>query len=297
LKIKYGGKDMKKILGCLMILLFLAISPIQTNAADITVVLQENRNIGRLLGIDEKYDLYPGLMDANELKKLGRIIKDLPLLEARFKIKILPNIFDVPEGEKEIKDYAVGIFRGDYILSVAHFTKNPSYDLNTPFGARPVPIEVGERKIFISVSEKKLELREIKIDFEQDWALFETPEELKGKYLSPKIGESNELKPGHFLYFIGRSFDDGILLRSGIIEAENFELRDTGLAIKKEDVFAMSGGVYPGDSGGPVFALRDGKLELVGIMKSTRLYTNIGHALKIGPILEKIKAATGIDLR
>jgi hypothetical protein len=234
-------------------------------------------------------------MSAVELEKLGKVVRDLPFLESRFKVKVLPNQFGVPEEEKEIKYFAAGNFIcGRYILSVAHFLNNPTHSLDTPFGSIPIPIEIKERKVFILISDREFELREIKIDFEQDWALFEMLEELKGKYPSFKIGKSDELKPGHFVYFIGYPFDNGILLRSGIIETTFFDLKELGPAISKDDAFALSGGVYPGDSGGPVFALRDGKLELVGILRSTRLYTNIGHGFKIGPVLEKIKASTGI---
>lgn len=255
--------------------------------------------IRELLGIDGRYDSHPVLMGAAELERLEKILKSLPQLKAEVKFKVLPNEFGYAEGEEvRTTTKAAGIFMADrYILSIAHFVTFPNFYVKTPFGSMSLPVEIKEKKVVLCVSGRELELREVKIDPDQDWALFELPKELWGKNPAPKLGKSAELKPGHFLYLLGHPLGDGTLLRSGIVEAEFFELKELGPAVHKDDAFALSGGIYPGDSGGPVFALRDGELELVGIMKSTRMYTNIGHALKIVPLLEKIKAATGIDLR
>ena len=281
------------LVGLFLILAFVYFEP---GPAASTAVSPE---IGKLLGIDGKYDVHSALMSEAELQKLEKILKSLPRLEAEVKFKVLPNNYGYAEGEEsKTTTGAAGSYIGDrYILSVAHFVAFQTYSVQTLFGSLFLPIEVKERKTILRIEGKEFELREVKVDIDQDWALFELPKELWGKNSAPKIGKSAELKPGHFIYLMGHPFNNGTLLRNGIVEAESFDLKELGPNIKREDAFALSGGIYPGDSGGLVFALRDGELELVGIMKSTWMYTIIGHALKISPLLDKIKAATGIDLR
>ncbi|NIN01356.1 MAG: hypothetical protein GTO24_25670, partial [candidate division Zixibacteria bacterium] len=50
---------------------------------------------------------------------------------------------------------------------------------------------------------------------------------------------------------------------------------------KRDDIFMISNGVVPGDSGAPALALRDGVPELVGIVQGTLGSSRIGWAVKI----------------
>ena len=60
------------------------------------------------------------------------------------------------------------------------------------------------------------------------------------------------------------------------------------LSAHRTDLFVISNGVLPGDSGGPVLVLRDGVPELVGLVQGALGITRIGWAIKINPILETI---------
>ncbi|MDP1629201.1 MAG: serine protease [bacterium] len=256
------------------------------------------RSVEELLGVDGKYDAHSVLLGAAGLEKLEAIAKSLPQIEVKFKVKLSTDISGTKEEvEREIRQRVTGTVFGRYLLTVAHVTKIEPPVIQTSFGPVTLQMEVLEKKFFVSFLGQTYPLKEVKIDISQDWALFELPEEAKGKCPAPRVGKSSELKPGHFLYLVGSPYKEGAILRSGIVESLSANLEDGSKAISPEDVFALSGGIYPGDSGGQVFALRDGQLELVGMMVVTKLYTTIGYALKVEPLLEKVKAATGIDLR
>jgi hypothetical protein len=53
-----------------------------------------------------------------------------------------------------------------------------------------------------------------------------------------------------------------------------------------DDLFTISNGVLPGDSGAPVLALRNGVPELVGIVQGTIGTTRVGWAIKINSIMK-----------
>ncbi len=58
--------------------------------------------------------------------------------------------------------------------------------------------------------------------------------------------------------------------------------------IRDGDLFVISNGVVPGDSGAPVLSLRDGTPEWVGLVQGTLGSTRIGWAIKINPILKTL---------
>ncbi len=288
---------MKKLIGVVLVGLFLFIG-ISVNSETVS-----QKSIRELLGIDGQYDTHSVLVGMAGLEKLEMIIKSLPIVEVALKIQTMPNMAGVPEGmESEIIQRAVGILLGDrYLLTVVHATIGGNIDFKTPFGTAKVMTHTVWAKYACVIAGEKFELRPPMVRFychEQDWVLFELPTGALGKQYPVKIGKSDELKPGHFLYLVGSPSNIAMLVRNGIVEATRVDDIKTVLPkVNPDDAFALSGGIYPGDSGGPVFAVRDGQLELVGIINSGVVTAvTIGYALKITPLFEKIKAATGIDL-
>jgi len=109
-------------------------------------------------------------------------------------------------------------------------------------------------------------LIDIKIHRTKDIAISRIKDYDKGKFshLSVKIGDSDELKPGDKIYMVGDDLGKGIRLREAIVS------RKCGLNYKfpnllDYDFFTVSTDMRSGSSGGPVFAIRDGQPELVGL--------------------------------
>ncbi|MBW3003934.1 S1C family serine protease, partial [Candidatus Woesearchaeota archaeon] len=69
-------------------------------------------------------------------------------------------------------------------------------------------------------------------------------------------GSSSELEPGDFLYVVGFPYEFRRQLTHGRISSSYGVI--------------SSADVNPGNSGGPAYALRDGKPELVGLTQTTR---------------------------
>ncbi|MBW3003145.1 serine protease [Candidatus Woesearchaeota archaeon] len=111
------------------------------------------------------------------------------------------------------------------------------------------------------------ELRVIARDSAHDLAVVQTKKRAGDwiKRYKPwnRWGNSSELEPGDFVYVLGYSNDRGKHLFHGYMSSDGVE------ASKNDDYyFYIDGSVNKGNSGGPVFALRDGKPELVGITRS-----------------------------
>ncbi|MBI2624890.1 MAG: trypsin-like peptidase domain-containing protein [Candidatus Nealsonbacteria bacterium] len=113
-------------------------------------------------------------------------------------------------------------------------------------------------------------LKPIFLDPAHDVAIFEAPKLIKGGL---KIGSSQELREGLFAMVIGFPTGSGTMVRDGIIA--NVKALDVvsdftktfAPALSKEDMSMLSYVSVSGDSGSPVLASRDGKLEVVGFIQ------------------------------
>lgn len=108
------------------------------------------------------------------------------------------------------------------------------------------------------------ELRVIARDKEHDIAILQTKKKSDfSKYKAVKAwGNSSELRQGDFLYCAGYPGDRGKHIIHGYVSSYGVE------CTKVDDHYVyMDLPVIAGNSGGPVFALRDGKPELVGIAR------------------------------
>ena len=109
------------------------------------------------------------------------------------------------------------------------------------------------------------------------------------------IGTKSELELGDIVYIIGNPLYRGLNLRDGIVSSKSQYYAKKG--ISKEEYFTTSLPISPGDSGCPVIALRDGKIELIGLAQSV-LKDNVcvSHVVGIDAIMESIKGAGVPDL-
>ena len=106
-------------------------------------------------------------------------------------------------------------------------------------------------------------LKQIYSNKKSDLAILELPPEAKLPSFPYAPGNSDDLKAGNFVYLFGNSLGEMVNMRSGIVSAINVSPRwSTREALKK--TFMISGPVYPGDSGGPIVAILDGRYEWVG---------------------------------
>lgn len=102
-----------------------------------------------------------------------------------------------------------------------------------------------------------------------DYAILEIPYHNIMKKFTPvqKIGNSTELQYGDFLYVVGYPLNIGQCIQStyykGTIDDKNYK-----------DIFLLNDQLSPGNSGGGVYALRDGTPELIGISR-----LNIGNVM------------------
>jgi len=109
--------------------------------------------------------------------------------------------------------------------------------------------------------------------------------------LPVRIGNSDELEVGQALILSSTTHMYGHLFRVGTVSKLTgiSLIQDSELAMA-DQVFMFTGMVNNGDSGNPVFALRDGELELVGIIQGCYVQSEgTGWALKINYVLEEIE--------
>lgn len=100
-----------------------------------------------------------------------------------------------------------------------------------------------------------------------------------------EIGNYKELKRGNLLYIVGHGLSVGERLRQG-----NFAGPVEG-PYAHEGKLHLSEGVNPGDSGGPIFAVRDGDFEYLGVLTSGIMYGGY-HLADDLSMFEGIKEST-----
>lgn len=202
---------------------------------------------------------------------------------------------------------------GKYILALAHTssTKEASLNFRVPGGVSSILVtdRVSE-STWLFKDEKNEEMKEIEIkpiftNHEADVALFKFPDgdDIDIPALSLKFGNSDELELGDRIVLFGRHFNvEEVNIRPGVVTALD-GLKRAKIAIKKgateikrpgvetdpeNSNFVANNLIYPGDSGCPAFALRDGQYELVGMAQSM-MGPGISFFLRINFVLDIIK--------
>ncbi len=253
--------------------------------------LQEelDQRLSAMERLDGKYD-YNNSLVANR-HGLNRVIDAIVMIRTE-------TVFEsYRASERVVKAAAgIGIVFGPYVLTLNHVVTQSSIQILTPHGALDMPAKKLEEKAYIVFEDHRVLLKEVFRDPELDIALFQIPaSNLKLVSLPCPVGNSDELYVGNFLYVVGNPFNSGINLREGIVSSLIGLEGVKELPGNRGDLFVISNGVLPGDSGGPVLVLRDGVPELVGLVQGTLGITRIGWAIKINPILTKLSRHVDIE--
>lgn len=274
---------MKKFLLILLIsLLFSACAPSTWNGT--------NPMLAPML--DGMYDNNPILVNQKHMK-IGRIIDSIYFLHTDTEFKL-------EDGEiitAELDGSGVLIFNR-YILTVNHVVAQESLHVEvlTPMGIQRinVPAEKLSEHTYLKLNNGRVRLEEVMRSKEDDIAIFKVPDDLHLNSFPYKIGDSDELQVGCFIYVIGNPMNYGINVREGIVSSMKAPETIATILPHFENAFMISNGVNPGDSGTPVIAIRDGQYELVGLSQGIFANTqSLSWALKINPIVSKLKERMG----
>ena len=193
------------------------------------------------------------------------------------------DIILMVKGEEVIIDSGSGtglLLEGGYLLTAYHVGRP-----NQPEKLPKKPIKLFSRLYLQGPEGREYLLTEVASDRKADLFLAKAPANMPNfPAYQHKIGNSDELKIGDMTYLIGNALDGGINMREGAISQLN------GETLTGHRGFGISNPGNLGDSGGPVIALRDGKIELVGILINlAEEGDNLSYAVGINDAVDKLK--------
>jgi serine protease Do len=174
-----------------------------------------------------------------------------------------------------------------YILTNNHVIKRYGLSVNVRMPKNVVIAMVSRKseKFYVKKGGKEVLLEVLAKNSYLDAALLRA----KGpgfKKFRGKIGNSDKLRRGDFVYAIGNPLGEEGYLTSGIVSKVNPRGRS--------DWFMMQTPVNPGNSGGPIVALHGGKYHLVGLTVATKLLgwgvpaEGMKYGVKINPIKKMV---------
>ena len=229
--------------------------------------------------LDKKYD-YNFFMIGKEISVIQSIELATYIIEVKGSLSTGSNI--IPHKHKAI----AFSLDGKHLIVLNHVLQLPKKMFFPPF---PLPLsveEVGKKGIFLDGKELKV------LSNDSDIAMLYN-EEQEYKILPIKIGNSDELEIGIALVLTRCPAVLGFGISCGIVS------NPSGFGVLQEDeggedprhVFMIAAPINQGDSGCPVFALRDGVPELVGIAQGKiHGLEGVGWALKINYVMEQIES-------
>ena len=234
---------------------------------------------------DGKYDNSTYLVDP-EKHSFSKALQSIVKIRIR-------TVFKVPEwirppGDKttdeQVSDTFALVLENRVLITLAHVVVRSGVVVNTPQGLMRVPAEKLSEDVFVVKNSAEHKLKPLYVDGE-DVAFFEIPKDVSVRPFPYSLGNSDELEIGNLVYVLGNPMLSGLNVREGIVSALSFP--------DFKDAFSVSNGVYPGDSGMPAIAIRDGKFELVGLaqvaLSDGRIYAaHVGGVLSINTIRRAI---------
>ena len=179
------------------------------------------------------------------------------------------------------------------LLTAKHVVKIESFRVATPFGIIDIPIsdtmKIEERSYIVLDDGSRIEIDTLYADDIMDFAVLKGDKALA--FLPFPVGDSDRLRIGN-LSFLAGNFQTGFSIRFGRITQVEFVTYGPGggVADIRKDVFSFSAITVEGDSGSPIFGIRDGKPELIGMVTFIFLPARgLGYGLKINPIIQSFK--------
>jgi hypothetical protein len=179
-----------------------------------------------------------------------------------------------------------------HLLAARHVVKIKSFQTITPLG--PIEFQIPEdqkleEETFIILDDgSRIKSQIVYSDEGKDFALLKS--EKKIHHFSFTIGNSDDFKIGNFVFLFG-NFQTGLNIRTGYITQLNFVQYGVRGEVSNinENLFGISAVTVEGDSGAPIFLLRDGRFELGGIVTFlVPQARGLGFGVKINPIMDPI---------
>src|SRR3989338_2979836 len=186
--------------------------------------------------------------------------------------------------EKIVKQEGCGIvLKGGYVLTAHHVVHDDV--LTEPiFGFKDEKAVKLAEENYIAVGNKKYTLEYV-VEENDDYcfSLMKIKEKQEEIFQYPfKIGDSQKVKVNDLAIIVGNSANFGIFWR----------IANIGRVVHEHDYFNPTENIYPGDSGGGVFTVKDGAPELVGLIleiKGAAKYpVGIGFPIGINSIMKYI---------
>lgn len=241
---------------------------------------------------DGHYDNNTFLVNPQRMN-LARIIESLyPLrTEVQFRVGEEGKVL-----KRSLKGTGVALF-GKYLLTVEHVVSVENATLTTPFGEVALRATKVDERTYLEHGGRSYPLERLVVDKDVDVALFRIPAEIRLRSFPYRIGNSDDLQVGNFVYLIGNPMNFGINVREGIVSSLRAPQAVSQVHSIAENAFMVSNGLNPGDSGAPVIAIRDGDYELVGLSQGSFTSSQrLGWVIRVNTLLRRIQASLGIQL-
>ena len=172
------------------------------------------------------------------------------------------------------------LLKNDYVLTARHVVDENNTLQKIDFQGNTLELKV----LIMGDEEAHSGLEIVKLSKKYDLALLKIKNKTKLNKLGVNLGNSDELKRGNLLYFIGNPHGMGIHQNQAIVSTyETKDLKEDGF----KGVFNINSSIGQGYSGGPVFAIKDGKFELIGVVSTTTTFN--GQIVSIKYALEEFK--------
>ncbi|QQG45965.1 MAG: trypsin-like peptidase domain-containing protein [Candidatus Niyogibacteria bacterium] len=212
---------------------------------------------------DGQYDYNTFLVNPRRMN-LTRIIESLYSLRTEVK-------FRGEEGKvlnRSLRGTGIALF-GKYLLTVEHVVSVENAAITTPLGEVALRATKVDERTYLEHGGRSYALERLVADKNVDVALFRIPAELRLKSFPYRIGNSDDLQVGNFVYLIGNPMNFGVNVREGIVSSLRAPQAVSLVNSVARNAFMVSNGLNPGDSGAPVIAIRDGDYELVGLSQGS----------------------------
>ncbi|OGP72701.1 MAG: hypothetical protein A2V86_12060 [Deltaproteobacteria bacterium RBG_16_49_23] len=179
-----------------------------------------------------------------------------------------------------------------HLLTAGHVVKIKSFQVITSLGPIELPIpddQKLEEETFIILDDgSRIKAQVVYSDGEKDFALLRA--EKKIHHFPFTIGNSDDFKIGNFVFLFG-NFQTGLNIRTGYVTQLNFVRYGPKGEVSNinESLFGISAVTVEGDSGAPIFLLRNGRFELGGIVAFLLPQARgLGFGIKINSIMSQI---------
>lgn len=289
---------MKKLLVSGAVALSLLFSPFTVTAAE---QKQDTQQVSIIK--DGMYDNHNAFVDESKYS-LEKILESVEIIGHDVEYTLSYETLDgkIYSANKQISTRGSGVVieKKDgkaYILTNNHLTEEfVPVNLNIDTPCKWLRLEKTSDRVYIVKRgihyESKVTAKVLVSDSSLDIALLEVADSASFKKFPYKIGNSDDLRPGDFIWVVGNPLGLEDYTLGGDVSKLDYP--------SNSDWFMIGTSVQSGYSGGAVIAIRDGEYELVGIVVATlirpdddsSMYDALGGygiAIKINPAMKIVE--------